>query len=79
MVRFNKKTKRFIRAQAAHYRNFYSQPCPEADAVVSELREAVRCAPKDTTKEEEIKYILEQADRACEQDEEIKRIFDFYE
>lgn len=66
---------RRIKENAAHYRKFYNQPWPEADAIIAELRESANEVPKGMTREEEIKYMLEQADRLYEQDEEIKAIF----
>lgn len=65
-MRLNKKTKRRIKAQAARYRRFYNQPCPEVDALLEELRQSASQAPKGMTKDEEIKHILEQADRRHE-------------
>lgn len=65
-MRLNKKTKRRIKAQAARYRRFYNQPCPEVDALLEELRQSVGQAPKDWAEDEEIKRIFEQTDRRHE-------------
>lgn len=65
-MRLNKKTKRRIKAQAARYRKFYNQPCPEVDALLEELRQSASQAPKGMTLDEELKYILEQEGRQYE-------------
>lgn len=49
-------------AQANHYKRFYSTPCAEADALVTELKESAKNRPKNMTKEEEIAYMIGDTD-----------------
>lgn len=65
-MRLNKKTKRRIKEQVARYRRFYNQPCPEADAMLEELRRSAGQTPKGMTLNEELKYILDQEGRQYE-------------
>lgn len=62
-MRLNKKTERRIKAQAAHLKRMYETPCPEVDKIVAELREDVKNnpMPQNMTKDEEIAWILKEA------------------
>lgn len=60
-MRLNKKTERHIKAQVARLKRMYEAPCPEADKIVAELKESVKNQPKNMTKDEEIAWILKEA------------------
>lgn len=62
-MKLSKKTERRIKAQAARLKRMYETPCPEVDKIVAELREDVKNnpMPQNMTKDEEIAWILKEA------------------
>lgn len=52
---------RRIEAQAAHYKSMYEAPCPEVDKIVAELKEEEQDMPRNMTHDEEIAWILKEA------------------
>lgn len=60
-MKLNKKTQKRIEAQAAHYKQMFEAPCPEADKLFAELKESAKSMPKNMTKDEEIAWILKEA------------------
>ena len=54
---------------------FYETPFPEADKIVSELKESAKNMPKNMTKEEEIAWILKTADGE-DKTEELNKILE---
>lgn len=60
-MRLNKKTERRIKAQAAHYKQMFEVPCPEVDKIVAELKKDAKDMPKNMTHDEEIAWILKEA------------------
>ena len=58
-----KKTERHIKAQAGRLKRMYEAPHPEVDKIIAELREDVKNnpMPKNMTKDEEIAWILKEA------------------
>lgn len=60
-MKLNKKTQKRIEAQAAHYKQMFEAPCPEADKLLAELKESAKSMPKNMTKDEEIAWILKEA------------------
>lgn len=62
-MRLNKKTERRIKAQAARLKQMYETQCPEVYKIVAELRENVKNnpMPQNMTKDEEIAWILKEA------------------
>lgn len=62
-MKLNKKTQKRIERQAAHYKQMFEAPCPEVDKIVAELKESAKNQPKNMTKDEEIAWILKEANR----------------
>lgn len=62
-----------IEAEANHYKQFYNTPCPEADAIVSELKESAKSQPKNMSKEEEIAYMIGDGDVSASLVESVNR------
>ena len=60
-MRLNKKAQKRIERQAAHYKQMFEAPCPEVDKIVAELKESAKNQPKNMTKDEEIAWILKEA------------------
>lgn len=62
-MKLSKKTERRIKAQAGRLKRMYETPCPEVDKIVAELREDVKNnpMPRNMTKDEEIAWILKEA------------------
>lgn len=60
-MKLNKKTQKRIEAQAARYKQMFEAPCPEADKLFAELKESAKSMPKNMTKDEEIAWILKEA------------------
>lgn len=62
-MKLSKKTERRIKAQAVRLKRMYETPCPEVDKIVAELREDVKNnpMPQNMTKDEEIAWILKEA------------------
>ena len=60
-MKLNKKTQKRIERQAAHYKQMFEAPCPEVDKIVAELKESAKNQPKNMTKDEEIAWILKEA------------------
>lgn len=60
-MRLNKKTMRRIKAQASHYKRMYESPNIEVDKIIAELKEDAKNMPKNMTKDEEIAWILKEA------------------
>lgn len=60
-MRLNKKTMRSIKAQASHYKRMYESPNIEVDKIIAELKEDAKNMPKNMTKDEEIAWILKEA------------------
>nr|DAL13637.1 MAG TPA_asm: hypothetical protein [Caudoviricetes sp.] len=60
-MKLNKKTQKRIERQAARYKQMFEAPCPEVDKIVAELKESAKNQPKNMTKDEEIAWILKEA------------------
>lgn len=62
-MKLSKKTERHIKAQAGRLKRMYETPCPEVDKIVAELKEDVKNnpMPQNMTKDEEIAWILKEA------------------
>lgn len=62
-MKLNKKTEKRIKEQAARLKHIYEEPNPEVDKIIAELREDVKNnpMPKNMTKDEEIAWILKEA------------------
>lgn len=52
---------RRIKAQASHYKRMYESPNIEVDKIIAELKEDAKNMPKNMTKDEEIAWILKEA------------------
>lgn len=50
-----------IERQAVHYKQMFVAPCPEVDKIIAELKEDAKNQPKNMTKDEEIAWILKEA------------------
>jgi hypothetical protein len=64
-MKLNKKTEQLIERRAAKLKKFFETPDPEVDKIISELRVDAKNRPQNMSKEEEIAYILKQADENC--------------
>lgn len=62
-MKLNKKTQKRIEAEAKRLKQIYEAPHPEVDKIIAELREDVKNnpMPKNMTKDEEIAWILKEA------------------
>lgn len=60
-MKLNKKTEKRIKEQAARLKQIYEAPNPEVDKIVAELKEDAKLMPKNMTKDEEIAWILKEA------------------
>lgn len=62
-MRLNKKTQKYIEAEAKRLKQIYEAPNPEVDKIIAELKEDVKNnpMPKNMTKDEEIDWILKAA------------------
>lgn len=60
-MRLNKKTQKRIEAEAKRLKQIYEAPNPEVDKIVAELKESAKNQPKSMTKDEEIAWILKEA------------------
>lgn len=60
-MRLNKKTQKRIEAEAKRLKQIYEAPNPEVDKIVAELKESAKNQPKNMTKDEEIAWILKEA------------------
>lgn len=60
-MRLNKKTQKRIEAEAKRLKQIYETPNPEVDKIVAELKESAKNQPKNMTKDEEIAWILKEA------------------
>lgn len=69
-MKLNKKTEKRIKEQAARLKQMYEAPNPEVDKIIEELREDVKNnpMPKNMTKDEEIAWILKEANREVDFD-----------
>lgn len=65
-MKLNKKVLKGIKAEAHRLKQIYEASNPEVDKIISELREEAKGKPKNMSKDEEIAYILGNADdRHC--------------
>lgn len=65
-MRINKKVLKGIKAEAIRLKQIYEAPNPEVDKIISELREEAKGKTGNMSKDEEITYILGNADdRHC--------------
>lgn len=60
-MKLNKKTEKRIEAQVARYQQMLEASFPEVDKIVAELKEDAKLMPKNMTKDEEIAWILKEA------------------
>lgn len=60
-MRLNKKMQKRIEAEAKRLKQIYEAPNPEVDKIVAELKESAKNQPKNMTKDEEIAWILKEA------------------
>lgn len=62
-MKLNKKTEKRIKAQAQRLKRMYEAPNPEVDKVIAELKEDIKNnpMPNNMTKDEEIAWILKEA------------------
>lgn len=65
-MKLNKKTEQLIERRAAKLKKFFETPDPEVDKIISELRVDAKNRSQNMSKEEEIAYILKQADEICD-------------
>lgn len=60
-MKLNKKTQKRIEAEAKRLKQIYEAPNPEVDKIIAELKEDAKNQPKNMTKDEEIAWILKEA------------------
>lgn len=60
-MRLNKKTQKYIEAEAKRLKQIYEAPNPEVDKIIAELKESAKNQSKNMTKDEEIAWILKEA------------------
>ena len=65
-MKISKKVLKGIKSEALRLKQIYEAPNPEVDKIISELREEAKGKPENMSKDEEIAYILGNADeRHC--------------
>lgn len=57
-MRINKKVLKGIKAEALRLKQIYEAPNPEVDKIISDLREGAKEKAESMSKDEEIAYIL---------------------
>jgi hypothetical protein len=60
-MKLNKKEQKRIERQSARYKQMFETPCPEIDEIVAELKKDAKDMPKNMTHDEEIAWILKEA------------------
>lgn len=65
-MKLSKKVIKGIKTEALRLKQIYEAPNPEVDKIISELREEAKGKPENMSKDEELTYILGNADdRHC--------------